>query len=83
MSDSQKGRLVEDVLKEIMKIIPNSEEKLIKELNNFNSLTLYYSAPEIQRGPECWVPFIDILNFFIPKKEEEWQLKIRDILNNK
>ena len=80
MSETEKGRLVEDVLKKIMTLIPDSEEKLINELNKFK-LDLNYCAPEIQRGPECWIPFINILNFFIPKKEEEWQLRIRDILN--
>ena len=67
MSETEQGRL-------------DSEEKLINELNKFK-LDLNYCAPEIQRGPECWIPFINILNFFIPKKEEEWQLRIRDILN--
>jgi hypothetical protein len=75
----KEGRLVDEVLKEIMKVIPESEDKLINALNKFKS-NLNYEAPEIRRGPECWIPFIQILNFYIPIKENEWQLKIRDIL---
>ena len=78
---TKKGRFVEVVLKQVMEIIPESETNLINELNKFKR-TLDYSAPEMRMASECWSPFISILNFFIPKKEEEWQLRIRDILTN-
>ena len=81
MSETKKGRLVEVVLKQVMKIIPESETNLINELNKFKK-TLDYCAPEMRMASECWVPFIGILNYYIPKIEEEWQIKIRDILNN-
>jgi hypothetical protein len=80
--ETKKGRVVDVVLKQIVKIIPDSETELLKELRKFES-TLGYCAPEVQRGADCWIPLIGILNFYIPIKEEEWHLKIRDILNPK
>jgi|LauGreDrversion4_2_1035121.scaffolds.fasta_scaffold1592303_2 hypothetical protein len=77
-----KGRVVSDVLKNIIPLIPKSETKLLDELNKFN-LDLNYKAVEVQMGSDCWIPFINILNYFIPNIHEEWHIKIRDILNNK
>jgi hypothetical protein len=79
---AEKGRLVEDVLKKVLEVIPSNEIELIKELN------LYYrsldnKAPEIRRAAEGWIPFINILNYFIPNKVEDWHITIKDILENK
>ena len=76
-----KGRLVEDVLKIIMKIIPTNEVELIKDLNNYDK-SLFNKAPEVRRGADCWIPFINILDLHIPNIVDEWHIKIRDVLNN-
>jgi len=70
-----KGRLVSDILNKITPLIPDSETKLLHELNKFR-MDLFYKADEVQRGPECWIPFINILNYYIPNNQE-----IRNIVN--
>jgi hypothetical protein len=76
-----KGRLVEDVLKIIMNIIPENEVELIKDLDSYDK-SLFNKAPELRRSGECWIPFINILDLHIPNIVDEWHVKIRDILNN-
>jgi hypothetical protein len=79
---AEKGRFVDDILKKVLEVIPSDEVNLRKELNlYFRSLD--NKAPEIRRAAECWIPFINILNYFIPDKVEDWHMKIRDILENK
>ena len=75
----KKGRRVSDVLKNILPLIPDSETKLLDNLKKFEQ-DLKYKADELQRASECWIPFVDILNFCIPNIQEEWHIKIRDIL---
>jgi hypothetical protein len=75
-------RCVEDVLKQIVVIVPPNETLLLEQLNKF-----YYSldnkAPELRSGPDCWVPLIDILNYFIPNKDDaEWKKQLRILLLN-
>ena len=65
----QKGRLVSDILNKIMPLIPTTETKLFDDLNKFEQ-DLNYKADELQRGPECWIPFINILNYYIPNNQE-------------
>ena len=81
-NNKETGRLVEDILKEILKIIPSSEENLIHDLYNFK-LSLHNKAPEVQRGSDCWIPFVNILNLHIPLIKDEWHIIIKDILLNK
>ena len=78
---TEQGRLVEDVLEKVLKVIPSNELELINEFNLFKK-SLHNKAPEMRRGPYCWQPFLNILNFYIPNKEEEWHFKIKDILEN-
>ena len=70
-----KGRLVSEVLNKIILLIPDSETKLLDALNKFKQ-ELSYKADELQRGHECWIPFINILNFYIPNNQE-----IRNIIS--
>jgi hypothetical protein len=79
---SEKGRLVDDILKKVLEFVPYDEAGLIKELNLYYK-SLDNKAPEIRRGSECWIPFINILNYFIPNIVEDWHIVIRDILENK
>lgn len=80
MTELNKYRLVDDVLSDIVKLIPTSQNSLIDELYNFKE-TLHNKAPEVRRGSECWIPFINILNFYIPNIEEDWQIAIKNIIN--
>lgn len=81
-NNKETGRIVEDILREIMKIIPTSEVELIHALNKFK-FSLHNKAPEVQRGSDCWIPFIDILNLHIPIIKDDWHILIKDILLNK
>ena len=76
---SEKGRLVEEVLSQIIKIIPETEILLIRDLNTFRD-SLHNKAPEMRRAADCWVPFLDLLNYYIPYKKDAWHLQINDIL---
>ena len=75
-------RDLEDIIIEIVKNIPNTEYKLTNEINKLQS-DLCYRATEVRRGGYYWAKFINILNRHIPDIKEEWQIKIRDILNDK
>jgi hypothetical protein len=75
-----KGRHIDDILKIIIKIIPKQEETLLNELDIF-AKSLWNKAPEVMRGSDCWIPFIQILNNNIPEIKEDWQIEIFNILN--
>jgi hypothetical protein len=79
MEKNEYPRLVEDVVKQILEIIPISETKLLYDLKIFTE-SLWNQAPELRRAAECWVPFIQVLNNNIPNIEEDWQIKIKEIL---
>lgn len=79
---TEQGRFVEDILKKILEVVPSNEIELIRDLNLFYN-SLHYYAPELRISGECWKPFLNILNYFIPNKEEDWHFKIKDILDNK
>ena len=76
-------RSAKDVLDKILLVIPDTEDQLLAELTNFQKWELHYKAPELLTGPDAWLPFLIILNRFIPEKKEEWQLEIKRILDNK
>ena len=59
------GRDVQDIIKEIMKIIPKNEIVLINEINRYSE-TLWNQSPESLTGPYCWSHLIAILNRNIP-----------------
>lgn len=82
MSNDCKARAVDDIIEEVLQIIPTTETSLILEINNFKD-TLGNKAPEVLKGPDCWNPFIHILNRNIPDIKDDWQIKIRDLLANK
>jgi hypothetical protein len=83
MNNNYVPRSVFDVLKQVIKVIPNTEVNLISALKNYKDKELNYMAPELLIGGEAWEPFIYILNNFIPDKNEKWQIEIKDILENK
>ena len=75
------SRNVDDVIKEILLIIPSTQIKLINQLKIFCK-SLWNKAPEQLNSSDCWNPFIQILNDNIPEIKEEWQIIISDILKN-
>jgi len=82
MSNDCKARSVDDIIEEVLQIIPTTENKLIIEINNFKD-TLGNKAPEVLKSSDCWIPFIHILNRNIPYIKDDWQIKIRNLLANK
>ena len=75
------SRNVDDVIKEILLIIPSNQIELINELKIY-SKSLWNKAPEQLNSSDCWTPFIQILNNNIPEIKEEWQINILNILKN-
>jgi hypothetical protein len=76
-----KNRLVNEVIRVVLEIIPESETTLINELKKYKR-SLFNQAPESLSGSYCWIQFLTILNNHIHDIKEEWQIKIRDILKN-
>jgi hypothetical protein len=74
-------RSVIDVIKLLSNIIPRNETELINELNKYVK-SLYNKAPELLKGTECWLPFIHILNYYIPDITEDWHIQIDILLKN-
>ena len=70
-----------DVSKQIIDIIPKNEIELINEIENYIK-PLWNQAPEVLKGSYCWSPFLSILNEKIPVISEDWQIKIKEIINN-
>jgi hypothetical protein len=77
-----KNRDVIKVIEELNKFIPDSEETLKYELNNYLQ-SLWNKAPEVLRTSYCWEPLIKILNKFIPNLSENWHFQIQKIISNK
>jgi hypothetical protein len=77
----ENSRSVYDVIKTVLEIIPESETTLLNDLKKYET-KLSYQAPEVLKGSDGWVPLIHILNFNIPIIKEDWQIKIREILQN-
>ena len=58
----EKNRLVVDVIKVVVKIIPKSETNLINELNHYKKC-MFNQAPEVLSSAYCWIPFLNISKF--------------------
>ena len=78
IEEAREMRDVRDIAKKILIEIPVEENEFIESINNFIK-SLHYSAPELLRGSECWIPFTNILNYYIDDTNVEWQKKIIDI----
>lgn len=68
-------RNIIDISKQIMDIIPKNE------IENYIT-PLWNQPPEVLKGALCWSQFSSILNEQIPIISEDWQIKIRTIINN-
>jgi hypothetical protein len=75
------NRNVMDVIKEIILIIPAGEIELQNQLKIY-SKKLWNKAPEQLISSDCWTPFIQLLNDYIPEIKEDWQINISTILKN-
>jgi hypothetical protein len=75
-----KPRDVYVVIDQILVLIPKEEEKLIQSLKNYLE-NLLFKPPEYFFTYQAWIPFANILNKNIPNIKEDWQIKIRDIVN--
>jgi hypothetical protein len=68
-------RSVDKVLEKIIRLVPEEEEKIKKVLNDYLE-SLWNKAPEVRRGPECWVPLQKLLTSYIPSFDKEWKQQI-------
>ena len=74
-------RNIIDISKQIMDIIPKNEIQIINEIENYIT-PLWNQPPEVLKGSLCWTRFSLIFNKHIPIISEDWQIKIRTIINN-
>lgn len=74
-------RSVVEVIIELLKIIPENEIQLIKDLTKYKQ-SIWNQAPEIKTG-ECWYDLTIILNNNIENANDaEWKKEILSIFNN-
>lgn len=76
----EKFRNVDDVIFELLLIIPKSEVILINEITKYQQ-TLWNKAPELQNSAYCWIPLQKILNYYIPIIDEEWKIQLAKKFN--
>jgi len=74
------NRSVVDIIDELLKIIPDNEEKLIKKIKEYSD-TLWNQAPELKRG-HCWIPLQQIMNNNIIEIDTDWKKKTVMLFNN-
>jgi hypothetical protein len=76
-------RLIENVHDRIMKVIPETETALIKDLEKFIN-SIWNKAPEVRCGPEVYTPYYNILwnhgfGEIIKGHDPDWMFQVRDI----
>jgi hypothetical protein len=80
MTEIKEPRDLEDIIVIIQKFIPENEFELHNSLNKLLQ-KLSFQSIEVRKGSYYWIIMINILNKYIPVIKEEWQIKIRDIIN--
>jgi len=78
---SETERDIIKVIKDMIVHIPETETKLLSDLDKYR-LGLWFKAPELREGYECWKPLQNILNTNITSLDEEWKDTIRKIFND-
>ena len=68
-------RSVDKVLKKIIELVPEEEEKIKTALNEYLD-SLWNKAPEVRRSFECWYPLQKILSSQISTFDKEWKQQI-------
>jgi hypothetical protein len=74
------GRDIEKIIITVIEIVPKTEIQILEDLNKFKN-DLVFRPPELRKSSYCWTPFINLLNNNIPEIKEDWQIKIRDVVN--
>jgi hypothetical protein len=77
----QTERNIIKVIKSMIVHIPEKETKLLNDLDKYYH-NLWFIAPELREGYECWKPLQNILNINITSLDEEWKHTIRKIFND-
>ena len=75
-----KQRSVLTVIHNLLKDIPDDEEKLIEDILNY-SQSLWNKAPEVLIKKECWFPLQCILSNYILDFDTEWKIKVLAVFN--
>jgi hypothetical protein len=78
--ETQSERDIFEIIAKVLEVIPEDEKVLINSLNKYLD-KLAFMPPEYLFGYHSWGPLANILNKNIPDVKEEWQIKIRDIIN--
>jgi hypothetical protein len=76
-------RLIDDVHKQIIQLIPLEQISLREELENFIK-SLWNKAPEVRLGPEVYIPYAEILAKWINPFNEnlsDWESQVVSIYN--
>jgi hypothetical protein len=71
-------RSVDKVIKQLLEVIPETETKLISELNEYYS-NLWNRAPELLLTGPYWAPVGKILGSNIGDLDEEWKSNVHKI----
>ena len=74
------NRLVDDVIDEILPIIPLQEKVLINLLNEFKN-SLWNLAPEVRQSSYIWIKLCNLLNENISVFDQDWKIIIKKIIN--
>jgi len=74
-------RSVVAIIPRILRLIPESESELIKEIEAYAD-TLWNKAPEVTTTRECWIPLALILRKHITKIDTNWKLTLVKIFSN-
>ncbi len=77
------GRLIEDVHKQIYRIIPLDKIELRGNLRAYVD-SLWNKAPEVRSGPEVYLPYASILSAWIDPHGEnlaDWEIQVIKIFN--
>jgi len=80
MSEPIGKRSVDNVIKQLLTVIPEKETNLIYDIKNYYD-TLWNQAPELLKSKQCWEPLGNILNNNIQNIDEEWKVKLVKIYN--
>ena len=69
------------VVEQIIAVIPPTETKLLKELEEY-TIDLAFKAPELRISSTCWNPLQHILQRYVNTFEEKWKQELLRIFNN-
>jgi hypothetical protein len=73
-------RSVDEIIPELLAIIPNTEGKLISSIKSYRD-SLWNKAPEILQSKEGWVPLAMILHQHVGVIDDDWKIKLQKVFN--